>query len=65
MQEIASDRPNVSTMIWMLTTENTNLPKPKQPAFIATRRVFEAESSGQSSQKVSINDVSLTTVTGR
>ena len=65
VQEIASDRPNVSTVIWMLTTENTNLPEPKQPAFIATRRVFEAESSGQSSQKVSINDVSLTTVTGR
>ncbi|CDY34651.1 BnaC08g42100D [Brassica napus] len=64
VQEIASDRPNVSTVIWMLTTENTNLPEPKQPAFIATRRVFEAESSGQSSQKVSINDVSLTTVTG-
>ncbi|KAL0757762.1 hypothetical protein Bca101_095430 [Brassica carinata] len=65
VQEIASDRPNVSTVIWMLTTENTNLPEPKQPAFIATRRVFEAESSGQSSQKVSINDVSLTAVTGR
>ncbi|XP_033134451.1 G-type lectin S-receptor-like serine/threonine-protein kinase At1g11330 [Brassica rapa] len=65
VQEVASDRPNVSTMIWMLTTENTNLPEPKQPAFIATRRVFEAESSGQSSQKVSINDVSLTAVTGR
>uniref|UniRef100_A0A0D3DXZ2 non-specific serine/threonine protein kinase n=1 Tax=Brassica oleracea var. oleracea TaxID=109376 RepID=A0A0D3DXZ2_BRAOL len=59
VQEVASDRPNVSTMIWMLTTENTNLPKPKQPAFIATRRVFEAESSGQSSQKVSINDSEL------
>ncbi|KAG2300920.1 hypothetical protein Bca52824_037392 [Brassica carinata] len=65
VQEVASDRPNVSTVIWMLTTENTNLPEPKQPAFIARRRVFEAESSDQSSQKISINGVNLTAVTGR
>ncbi|ESQ35719.1 hypothetical protein EUTSA_v10006785mg [Eutrema salsugineum] len=64
VQEVANDRPNVSTVIWMLTTENTNLPEPKQP-FIAKRGVSEAESSDQSSQKVSINDVSLTAVTGR
>ncbi|CAA7020839.1 unnamed protein product [Microthlaspi erraticum] len=65
VQEVANDRPNVSNVIWMLTTENTNLSEPKQPAFIARRGASEAESSEQSSQKVSINDVSLTAVTGR
>ncbi|CAF2051355.1 BnaA09g47650D [Brassica napus] len=65
VQEVANDRPNVSTVIWMLTTENMNLPKPKQPAFIARRGVSEAESSDQSHQNVSINDVSLTAITGR
>ncbi|KAJ4895617.1 G-type lectin S-receptor-like serine/threonine-protein kinase [Raphanus sativus] len=65
VQEVANDRPSVSTVIWMLTTEITNLPKPKHPAFIARRGDYEAECSDQSSQKVSINDVSLTTVTGR
>ncbi|CAH2038269.1 unnamed protein product, partial [Thlaspi arvense] len=65
VQEVANDRPNVSTVIWMLTTENTNIPEPKQPAFIARRGVSEAESSDQSSQKASINDVSLTAVTGQ
>ncbi|KAF8090675.1 hypothetical protein N665_0469s0012 [Sinapis alba] len=65
VQEVANDRPNVSTVIWMLTTENTNLKEPKQPAIIARRGTSEAESSDQSSQKVSINDVSLTAVTGR
>ncbi|KAL0884780.1 hypothetical protein Bca101_008761 [Brassica carinata] len=65
VQEIANDRPSVSTVIGMLTTEITNLPKPKQPAFIARGGVSEAECSDQSSQKVSINYVSLTTVTGR
>ncbi|RID48675.1 hypothetical protein BRARA_I05174 [Brassica rapa] len=65
VQEFANDRPNVSTVIWMLTTENTDLPEPKQPAFIARRGFSIAESSDQSSQKISINDVSLTAVTGR
>ncbi|CAF2115867.1 G-type lectin S-receptor-like serine/threonine-protein kinase At1g11330 isoform X2 [Brassica napus] len=65
VQEIANDRPSVSTVIGMLTTEITNLPEPKQPAFIARGGVYEAECSDQSSQKVSINDVSLSTVTGR
>ena len=65
MQEIANDRPSVSTVIGMLTTEITNLPEPKQPAFIARGGVYEAGCSDQSSQKVSINDVSLSTVTGR
>ncbi|KAG2300921.1 hypothetical protein Bca52824_037393 [Brassica carinata] len=64
VQEVANDRPSVSTVIWMLTTENTNLPKPKQPAFIARRGVSEADCS-KHNQKVSINDVSLTTITGR
>lgn len=65
MQEVANDRPNVSNVIWMLTTENMNLADPKQPAFIVRRGAPEAESSDQSSQKVSVNDVSLTAVTGR
>ncbi|KAL1222888.1 G-type lectin S-receptor-like serine/threonine-protein kinase [Cardamine amara subsp. amara] len=65
VQEFSNDRPNVSNVIWMLTTENTNLAQPKQPAFIVRRGVSEAESSDQSSQKASINDVSLTAVTGR
>ena len=65
VQEVANDRPNVSTVIWMLTTENMNLPEPNQPAFITRREKSEGESSDQSSQKVSINDVSLTSVTGR
>ncbi|KAJ0256780.1 G-type lectin S-receptor-like serine/threonine-protein kinase [Hirschfeldia incana] len=65
VQEVANDRPNVSTVIWMLTTENMNLKEPKHPAIIARRGASEAESSDQSSQKVSNNDVSLTAVTGR
>ncbi|KAJ4895615.1 G-type lectin S-receptor-like serine/threonine-protein kinase [Raphanus sativus] len=65
VQEVANNRPNVSTVLWMLTTENMNLPKPRQPAFIARSGVSEAESSKQSHQNVSINDVSLTVISGR
>ncbi|KAG2275327.1 hypothetical protein Bca52824_057882 [Brassica carinata] len=57
-QEAANDRPNVSTVIWMLTTENTNLQEPKQRALIARRGSCDQGS-------LSINDLSLTAVTGR
>uniref|UniRef100_A0A0D3EAU1 Receptor-like serine/threonine-protein kinase n=1 Tax=Brassica oleracea var. oleracea TaxID=109376 RepID=A0A0D3EAU1_BRAOL len=57
-QETANDRPNVSTVIWMLTTENTNLQEPKQRALIARRGSCDQGS-------LSINDLSLTAVTGR
>ena len=30
VQELPNDRPNVSNVIWMLTTENANLPEAKQ-----------------------------------
>ncbi|KAL0797663.1 hypothetical protein Bca101_052837 [Brassica carinata] len=65
VQELANDRPNVSNVIWMLTTENANLPEAKQPAFIARREVSVAGSSDPSSQMVTINDASFTAVTGR
>ncbi|KAF2576670.1 hypothetical protein F2Q70_00004874, partial [Brassica cretica] len=57
-QETANDRPNVSTVVWMLTTENTNLQEPKQRALIARRGSCDQGS-------LSINDLSLTAVTGR
>ncbi|XP_010547149.1 PREDICTED: G-type lectin S-receptor-like serine/threonine-protein kinase At1g11330 isoform X2 [Tarenaya hassleriana] len=65
VQEVANDRPNVSTVIWMLGNENADLSDPKQPAFITRRGASEGESSEQSDQKASINNVSLTAVTGR
>ncbi|KAH0863793.1 hypothetical protein HID58_081004, partial [Brassica napus] len=64
VQQLANDRPNVSNVIWMLTTENAHLPEAKQPAFIARREVSVAGSSDRSSQMVTINDASLTAITG-
>ncbi|KAL9305767.1 putative G-type lectin S-receptor-like serine/threonine-protein kinase SD1-13 RLK-Pelle-DLSV family [Arabidopsis thaliana] len=65
VQDHANDRPSVATVIWMLSSENSNLPEPKQPAFIPRRGTSEVESSGQSDPRASINNVSLTKITGR
>ncbi|KAJ0248137.1 G-type lectin S-receptor-like serine/threonine-protein kinase [Hirschfeldia incana] len=65
VQELANDRPNVSNVIWMLTTENAHLPEAKQPAFIARREFSVVGLSDRSSQMVTIDDASLTAVSGR
>ncbi|CAH2038267.1 unnamed protein product [Thlaspi arvense] len=64
VQDHANDRPSVSTVIWMLSTENSNLPEPKQPALIARRGSPDTESPWQSDQRASVNDVSITEITG-
>lgn len=65
MQEAANDRPSVPTVCSMLSSEIVDIPEPKQPAFITRNGVSEAESSENSDLKASINDVSITEVTGR
>ncbi|CAL9214540.1 unnamed protein product [Arabidopsis halleri] len=65
VQDHANDRPSVATVIWMLSSENSNLPEPKQPAFIPRRGTSEVASSGQSDPSASMNNVSLTKITGR
>ncbi|WZZ11289.1 hypothetical protein YC2023_097210 [Brassica napus] len=67
VQEAANDRPSVATMCSMLSSEIVDIPEPKQPAFI-TRNVVaseEAGSSGNSEPKASINNVTITDVSGR
>ncbi|GFP83948.1 g-type lectin s-receptor-like serine/threonine-protein kinase at1g11330 [Phtheirospermum japonicum] len=65
VQDIAQDRPNISTVLSMLSSEIVNLPIPKQPAFIAHQRSSETDHSKRSRSKFSINDVTLTIVAGR
>ncbi|XP_071939959.1 G-type lectin S-receptor-like serine/threonine-protein kinase At1g11330 [Coffea arabica] len=62
VQEFAKDRPDVSAVLSMLSSEISNLPRPKFPAY--TGRLG---SSGKSSRErvYSINNISLTTVEGR
>ncbi|VVA90944.1 unnamed protein product [Arabis nemorensis] len=65
VQEAANDRPSVATVCSMLSSEIVDIPEPKQPAFISRKGVPEAESSENSDLKASINNVSITDVTGR
>lgn len=62
VQEYAEDRPNVSTILSMLTSEIDNLPSPKQPAF--TTRPTPSK-KGSSRIQVSVNDVSITIMEAR
>lgn len=63
VQELAKDRPDVSAVLSMLNSDNSNLPCPKLSAY--TRRLGSSESETSSQKVNSINDVSITIIEGR
>ncbi|CAE5957182.1 unnamed protein product [Arabidopsis arenosa] len=65
VQDAANDRPSVSTVCLMLSSEVADIPEPKQPAFMPRNAVLEAEFSESSDLKASINNVTITDVSGR
>ncbi|XP_027074549.1 G-type lectin S-receptor-like serine/threonine-protein kinase At1g11300 [Coffea arabica] len=62
VQESAKDRPDVSAVLLMLTSEISNLPRPKFPAY--TGRIGFSEKSSRQ-RAYSINDISLSSIEGR
>ena len=62
VQELAKDRPSVSTVVGMICSEIAHLPPPKQPAFTEMRSGINTESS---EKKCSLNKVSITMIEGR
>lgn len=62
VQEYAEDRPNVSTVLSMLSREIDDLPSPKQPAFTTRPTCSKKGSSGI---QVSVNNVSITIMEAR
>ena len=64
VQEIARERPNMSTVISMLSSEIQNLPHPKQPAFIQWQSMLSSISCNEN-EVVSNNVVSITSLQGR
>ena len=65
VQELARDRPTMTTVISMLNSETANLPPPKQPAFIQRQTMLDVESSLTNDGLCSTNYVSLTNIQGR
>ncbi|KAK0577955.1 hypothetical protein LWI29_006913 [Acer saccharum] len=67
VQEQATDRPTMSSVVFMLGNDNP-LPSPKQPAFIGTIRSNkngDATWTGTTEGGSSINDVTISTFHGR
>ncbi|XP_073148554.1 G-type lectin S-receptor-like serine/threonine-protein kinase At1g11300 isoform X2 [Henckelia pumila] len=62
VEEIAKDRPSISTILSMLSNEISELPRPRQPAFTLNQRSPEIE---KTPIKYSLNDISSTIIEGR
>jgi hypothetical protein len=63
VQENAADRPTMSDVVAMLSSESMSLPEPKHPAYFHVRVTKEEASTG--AEPCSVNDVTMTTPRGR
>nr|XP_011471052.1 PREDICTED: putative cysteine-rich receptor-like protein kinase 35 [Fragaria vesca subsp. vesca] len=59
VEEKATDRPNMSDIISMLTNKSVPLPKPTKPAFCTKRNVIMSGVDGKGPELVSINGLSI------
>ena len=65
MQELAKDRPSISTVVSMLCSEILHLPPPNKPAFTDRQISKDTESSGQSQNICSIDRATITVIQPR
>ncbi|XP_044462486.1 G-type lectin S-receptor-like serine/threonine-protein kinase At1g11300 [Mangifera indica] len=65
VQEFVKDRPNMSTVLSMLSSEIVDLPPPKQPAFTVRQNASDSELGRQSQKNCSVNNVTVTVIQGR
>ncbi|XP_048234994.1 G-type lectin S-receptor-like serine/threonine-protein kinase At4g27290 isoform X2 [Ricinus communis] len=64
VQQRPEDRPNMSSVVVMLGSENL-LPQPKQPGFFTERNIPEVDSSSSKLESLSINEMSTTVLEAR
>ncbi|RVW13846.1 G-type lectin S-receptor-like serine/threonine-protein kinase [Vitis vinifera] len=65
VQELAKDRPSISTVVSMLCSEIACLPTPKKPAFTERQISKDTESLGQSQNNCSVDRASITIIQAR
>lgn len=66
VQEQAEERPNMATVLLMLSSESATLPQPKHPGFCLGRRPAETDSSSSKpDESVTVNQVTVTILDGR
>lgn len=64
VQQAPEDRPTMSTVVLMLTS-NITLPEPKEPGFFTERKLFDQESSSSKVDSCSANEITITLLTAR
>ncbi|KAB1223055.1 Receptor-like serine/threonine-protein kinase SD1-8 [Morella rubra] len=66
VQERAEDRPTMSTVVLMLSSETATMPQPKQPGFCLGRNPAESSSScSKQEESCTVNNVTVTMLDGR
>ena len=64
VQDYANDRPNMSTVVFMLAND-AEVPTPKQPAFVFKKRSYTSGDPSISEEAISINEVTCSIVEAR
>ncbi|MFS8015328.1 putative protein kinase RLK-Pelle-DLSV family [Helianthus anomalus] len=65
VQEHAEDRPNMSKVLLMLSSDVINLPQPKYPGFGLGKRDSEKGSSSKQDESLTLNELTVTILDGR
>ncbi|KAL2475483.1 Receptor-like serine/threonine-protein kinase SD1-8 [Abeliophyllum distichum] len=66
VQEQAEDRPNMDTVVLMLSSDTASMPQPKNPGFCLGRRPVDADSStSKQDESCTVNQVTVTILDGR
>ncbi|KAK1420055.1 hypothetical protein QVD17_21360 [Tagetes erecta] len=65
VQEHAEDRPNMSKVLLMLSSDVVNMPQPKYPGFCLGKRHHDVESSTKHDESLTLNGVTVTILDGR
>lgn len=54
VQSNPKDRPTMSSVVFMLSTENAHLPKPKRPNFATKRNSYACASSSNACDTITV-----------
>lgn len=65
VQEHADDRPVMSSVVLMLSSENPTMPHPKNPGFCLGRAVETDSSSSKHEETCTVNQVTVTMLDAR
>ena len=65
VQQRTEERPTMSTVVFMLSNENVELPQPKEPGFVSERSAMKIDSSSSGQDFHTGKHITFTTAEGR